>query len=426
MSHENIKSDQNALVSLVEQHTNTLKEAKALWLFGEWRKLAELAQHLSAEDMNIGLIQLFSASAYLQLGEIENAERLIMDAIHNNVDKRLLCTVLIAGVNNSLGRCAALFKNKENIEVFFKKAVDIGISNAELVAHSRAVKELTSLGLLPQATELVNQQLKLAIETPSKIKRLDSHLSILKTELELLTHQLSISQQRMQLYKSSPSSVSHLDSKAPEYRSLLKQLSVSQLGQDLWVLEQSSYKKDGFFVEFGATDGVLLSNTYLLEKEFGWNGICAEPNPKFFEKLQKNRSCIVSNACIAGKSGEQVEFIFADEYGGIKNYSGLDKHSEKRNSFNNIGGTATLITTSLNDFLIKHNAPENIDYISVDTEGSELDILSNFDFNKWNVRAFSVEHNHSKLKEEIRNLLESKGYSCTEIEWEYLFLKSDS
>ena len=51
------------------------------------------------------------------------------------------------------------------------------------------------------------------------------------------------------------------------------------------MLERSAHKRHGFFVEFGATDGVRLSNTYLLETGFGWTGICAEPNPKMYAQF---------------------------------------------------------------------------------------------------------------------------------------------
>ena len=63
--------------------------------------------------------------------------------------------------------------------------------------------------------------------------------------------------------------------------------SKSQLRQDLFVLSQLNFKTNGFFVEFGATNGVDLSNTYLMEKEFGWSGILAEPARGWHKDLDK-------------------------------------------------------------------------------------------------------------------------------------------
>ena len=67
----------------------------------------------------------------------------------------------------------------------------------------------------------------------------------------------------------------------------------SQLRQDLFTLNQLNFKKNGFFVEFGATDGINLSNTHLLEKEFNWNGILAEPAKVYHKELSENRSCYI-------------------------------------------------------------------------------------------------------------------------------------
>jgi hypothetical protein len=71
---------------------------------------------------------------------------------------------------------------------------------------------------------------------------------------------------------------------------------MSQKGQDKWIIESIfGGKRNGFFVDLAATDGVALSNTYILEKHFGWTGICIEPNPEFYTKLQNNRNCICVN-----------------------------------------------------------------------------------------------------------------------------------
>lgn len=85
-----------------------------------------------------------------------------------------------------------------------------------------------------------------------------------------------------------------------------------------------------------------------------------------------------------------------------------------------------LETISLHDFLIKNNSPKEIDYLSIDTEGSELDILENFPFNKWDIKYITVEHNYTEQRERIFNLLSSNGYIRKEKEWDdwYCLLKN--
>ena len=61
--------------------------------------------------------------------------------------------------------------------------------------------------------------------------------------------------------------------------------SFSQIGQDKRVLDFYQNKKNGYFVEVGANDGKRLSNTYLLEKDYNWKGICIEPVPSLLKKL---------------------------------------------------------------------------------------------------------------------------------------------
>ena len=75
--------------------------------------------------------------------------------------------------------------------------------------------------------------------------------------------------------------------------------SFAQLHQDLWVLHETRHKRNGYFVEFGATDGVNLSNTCLLEREFGWRGILAEPNPAWHAALRQNRKADIDLRCVA-------------------------------------------------------------------------------------------------------------------------------
>ena len=162
----------------------------------------------------------------------------------------------------------------------------------------------------------------------------------------------------------------------------------SQLGQEIFVLETLKYKKNGFFVEFGAAGGKNLSNTFTLEKEFDWRGICVEPGQNWRSELIDNRKCFLDFRCVYKISGQQINFseTLFPELSTIEQYKYADLHSEYRKG----GKVYSVETISLNDLLLEYNAPQLIDYISIDTEGSEYEILSNFNFDKYNVVIFTI------------------------------------
>jgi hypothetical protein len=85
-------------------------------------------------------------------------------------------------------------------------------------------------------------------------------------------------------------------------------LSSSQFFQDLWALWETDNKRNGYFVEFGATDGKFLSNTYFLETAMGWSGIVAEPHLMFADDLKTNRRCSISNDVVYSRTGELLNF----------------------------------------------------------------------------------------------------------------------
>jgi len=193
-----------------------------------------------------------------------------------------------------------------------------------------------------------------------------------------------------------------------EQKEELELESKSQLGQDMFVLSELDFKRDGYFVEFGASDGVELSNTYLLEKRLGWTGILAEPAVVWHDALTANRNCHISFDCIWSKSHEELEFneVDAAELSTINTFSEGDEHAQTRAS----GNTYPVYTCSLNDLLEKYKAPTEIDYLSIDTEGSEFEILSAFDFDKYKIKVITCEHNYTPMRGQILQLLQSKGY----------------
>jgi hypothetical protein len=117
----------------------------------------------------------------------------------------------------------------------------------------------------------------------------------------------------------------------------------------------------------------------------------------------------VDPRCVWSKSGEKLTFYCSiiPELSGLKATADQDGHTGNRKNARQIA----VETISLLDLLDAHRAPRVIDYMSVDTEGSEFDILANFDFGRYDVNLISVEHNHSELREKIHGLLAKNGYA---------------
>lgn len=184
--------------------------------------------------------------------------------------------------------------------------------------------------------------------------------------------------------------------------------SKSQIFQDLMVLFELEDLENGFFVEFGACDGKHFSNTYLLEKSFGWNGVVAEPSPVWHDRLFQERSCHISTKCVFTKSGEMVVFNEAPDpaLSTVDSYSDTDQFAEVRAK----GRRLEVPTITLSELLREADAPSRINYLSIDTEGSELDILSTFDFSTYKIDIITVEHNYRADRAAINSLLVSNGY----------------
>ena len=144
----------------------------------------------------------------------------------------------------------------------------------------------------------------------------------------------------------------------------------SQANQDLWVGEFYNHKRNGFFVDLGAYDGIQTSNTYFFEKYLDWDGICVEANPIFFEKLNLNRKSKNLNYAVSDHEGSCMFDL------------------------DHISDTGIIVNcTTLEKILDQVDFDGNIDYLSVDIEGHEYTILKDFNFNKYNIGLITIEHN---------------------------------
>lgn len=179
----------------------------------------------------------------------------------------------------------------------------------------------------------------------------------------------------------------------------------SQYDQDKIVYDMFfKNKKNGTFVEIGASG---QSNCYFFEKNLGWDGLAIDGYKACYESIKKYRKCTVLHKILSDEKGE-------DEYIKIKGLGiGLSrlmsKMSEQQKlrikkvltketthpTKENKGAKIKKVKTEkLSDLLEEYNIT-HVDFLSIDTEGSEIDILSTVDFNKVNIDVITIEDNYN-------------------------------
>jgi len=189
----------------------------------------------------------------------------------------------------------------------------------------------------------------------------------------------------------------------------------SQYGQDRWLYENFfKDKRVGTFLEIGADDGIDKSNTLFFEESLNWNGLCIEPSPARYNLLRQNRNCICEQVALSDYTGT-AEFLDISGWG--KGLSGIidnycDNHAhrvqQEMNHPKNLGSERIQVPVeTLNNVLDKYGIVE-VDFCTIDTEGSEFEILKDFDFNRFNIKRILVENNYNDNR--VRGLLTSKDY----------------
>jgi len=204
----------------------------------------------------------------------------------------------------------------------------------------------------------------------------------------------------------------------------------SQVGQDRFLLENFFRgKRGGVFVDIGAYDGETLSNTLFFERSMGWTGLCVEPLPAAFAKLKATRMAICENVSVANFEGE-AEFVETDDRTGPneKMFSGLAANFDPRQSqriaaMGQSRTTRIVPVTKFSTLLAKHSLFD-IDYCSIDTEGSELAILSDFDPKRFRIKVLTIENNWDD--EALPKLMTEKGYDFfAKLEQDYIFRRRE-
>jgi len=186
----------------------------------------------------------------------------------------------------------------------------------------------------------------------------------------------------------------------------------SQNGEDWYAWTILGRPRTGLVVEVGAFDGVYLSNSHGLER-IGWQAICVEPHPEFIEHCRRNRPlarCIHA-ACVGDPASREIDFT-AD---GLGVYSGVRVCSEDlERKYAAVGQDVRVRTVRVPAVtlgaILEGAAAPGIDFLSIDTEGNELEVLSGLDFSKHRPTVIIAEANHGPGAASLKRAMQDRGY----------------
>ncbi|MBY8977201.1 FkbM family methyltransferase [Rhodobacteraceae bacterium NNCM2] len=190
----------------------------------------------------------------------------------------------------------------------------------------------------------------------------------------------------------------------------------SQAGQDAFLDEKVfDGKRGGVFVEIGGYDGITGSNCLFFELMRGWTGLIVEPSPVYHAKCASFRRAPCLQLAVGAKTGK-AEFL--EVTGGMRQMSGLvdsynpDIRAKVEADPRHKGDVIEVEVKPLAGILDEHGLAE-IDYISLDVEGAEMDVLKGFPFERFRITALTVENNAASL--EVPQFLASKGFRRVEV-----------
>jgi FkbM family methyltransferase len=174
-------------------------------------------------------------------------------------------------------------------------------------------------------------------------------------------------------------------------------------------------KRDGLFMDVGAYDGITWSNSAALEKYYNWKGVCVEPNPNILGQLISNRNVTCEQLALTFFDGS-VDFVnvsgYAEMLSGIST-SMPDAHFERiKHDVSSRGGSVTKISVKAQraQTLFDRLSITKLDYMSIDVECGELNVLKGIDWDRTEITLISCEINEYSKGNGVPEYLNSKGY----------------
>ena len=191
----------------------------------------------------------------------------------------------------------------------------------------------------------------------------------------------------------------------------------SQCKQDK-TLEENIFKgyKNGVFVDVGAHDGVTINNTLYFEKNNNWSGINIEPIRVVYDKLVINRPNSININCAVCNNDGEIEFLcntgYTEMISGIKDMFD-EKHLQRLQRENNIHGSYTetiMVPTKKLETIFDENKITHVNYLSIDVEGAEFEVIKSINFDKVYIDVIGFENNYDHASIPIVQYLSAKGF----------------
>lgn len=191
----------------------------------------------------------------------------------------------------------------------------------------------------------------------------------------------------------------------------------SQEKQDEY-LETNIFKgyKNGFYVDVGAHDGISINNTLYFEKNNNWTGINIEPIKKVFDKLVINRPNNINVNCAVCNNDGETDFLcntgYTEMISGIKNNFDIRHFDRLLRENQQMGSTTEVIkvNTKKLETILDENNIKHINYLSIDVEGAEFEVIKSINFNKVFIDVIGFENNYNDVSVPIIEYLQNKGF----------------
>jgi FkbM family methyltransferase len=188
---------------------------------------------------------------------------------------------------------------------------------------------------------------------------------------------------------------------------------LAQHGEDSLLWDLLGEKLVGYYVEIGAHNGVNLSNTYFFES-IGWRGLLVEAHPELAEMCRRARpgSIVVHAALGPPNAGDRTRFSMVQGAHGVDALSFTIANDSHLSRIRREGGEIVEVDvprTTLSQ-LLEQEQPQSIDFMTIDVEGAELDVLLGADLERWRPRVLVVEDNSMGSDPRVRDYLQQFGY----------------